>query len=49
MQEWVKPLLMNGIKFDFPIHRAIQDLSQEEYDLLWKGNKYFSGDRKSVV
>lgn len=43
MQEWVKPLLMNGIKFDFPVHRAIQDLTQEEYDLLWKGNKYFSG------
>ena len=43
MQEWVKPLLMNGIKFDFPVHRAIEDLSEAEYNLLWNGNKYFSG------
>ena len=43
MSEWVKPLLMNGIKFDFPVHRSYQDLSNEEKDLLWNGNKYFSG------
>ncbi|MEY3450693.1 MAG: excinuclease subunit UvrA [Bacteroidota bacterium] len=43
MSEWLKPLLMNGIKFDFPVHRAYQDLSVKEKDLLWNGNKYFSG------
>ncbi|OZI08888.1 excinuclease ABC subunit A [Siphonobacter sp. BAB-5385] len=43
MGEWLTPLLRNGIRFDFPIHRAYKDLSQAEKDLLWKGNKYFGG------
>lgn len=43
MNEWQKPLIKNGIKFDFPIHRAVQDLSPEEKQLLWDGNKYFEG------
>jgi excinuclease ABC subunit A len=29
--------------FDFPIHRAYRDLSHEEKELLWTGNKYFKG------
>ncbi|MBL7873069.1 MAG: excinuclease ABC subunit UvrA [Cyclobacteriaceae bacterium] len=43
MSEWVKPLLKNGIKFDFPIHRPYGDLNQKEKDLLWNGNPYFEG------
>jgi excinuclease ABC subunit A len=43
MNDWQKPLIKNGIKFDFPIHRAVQDLSPEEKQLLWDGNKYFEG------
>ena len=43
MNEWLKPLLKNGIKFDFPIHRAYNDLTQQERDLLWNGNEYFDG------
>lgn len=43
MSEWGKPLLKNGIKFDFPIHRAYGELSQKEKDLLWNGNQYFEG------
>lgn len=43
MSEWLKPLLKNGIKFDFPIHRAYSDLTQKERDLLWNGNEYFEG------
>jgi excinuclease ABC subunit A len=43
MKEWLAPLIKNGIKFDFPIHRAFQDLSPEEKKLLWEGNKYFEG------
>ena len=42
-REWLDPLLKNGIRFDFPVHRAISELTKEEKDLLWKGNKYFSG------
>lgn len=43
MSEWVAPLLRNGIRFDFPIHRAYRDLTQEQKDLLWTGNSYFGG------
>ncbi|MEQ8304320.1 MAG: excinuclease ABC subunit UvrA [Cyclobacteriaceae bacterium] len=45
MSKWVKPLLKEGIKFDFPIHRSYSDLSQKEKDLLWNGNEYFDGIR----
>ncbi|TDN35946.1 excinuclease ABC subunit A [Hymenobacter sp. UV11] len=41
--EWLKPLLKNGIRFDFPIHRPYNDLSTAEQRLLWTGNKYFEG------
>lgn len=43
MSEYKKELIFNASKFDFPIHRPIQDLTPEQYDLLWKGNKYFTG------
>lgn len=43
MNEWLKPLLKNGIKFDFPIHRAYHELSTAQKDLLWNGNAYFEG------
>jgi excinuclease ABC subunit A len=43
MTEYLSPLIRNGIKFDFPIHRSIKDLSDAEYELLWQGNKYFIG------
>ncbi len=43
MQEWEKPLIKNGIKFDFPIHRTFNELSDEEQKLIWTGNKYFEG------
>lgn len=40
---WLEPLLKKGIDFDFPIHRAYQDLSEKEKSLLWTGNSYFRG------
>lgn len=43
MSEYVKPLLVNGIRFDFPIHRPYFELSDAEKELLWTGNKYFTG------
>ena len=43
MSEWVKPLLKNGIKFDFPIHRSYAELSSVERELLWSGNEFFDG------
>ena len=41
--EWQKPLIKNGILFDFPIHRPFNELSEEQQQLLWSGNKYFDG------
>ncbi|ADQ17238.1 excinuclease ABC, A subunit [Leadbetterella byssophila DSM 17132] len=43
MGEFLQPLIRNGIRFDFPIHRAIKDLDPEQYQLLWDGNEYFTG------
>lgn len=43
MQEWKHQLVRNAIQFDFPVHRSIKDLTDEEYQLLWEGNSYFSG------
>ncbi len=43
MNAWLQPLLKNGIKFDFPIHRAYMDLTDQEKQILWEGNEYFEG------
>ncbi len=43
MGEWLKPLLKNGIKFDFPIHRPYNELTPAQQQLLWEGNDYFEG------
>jgi excinuclease ABC subunit A len=43
MSEWLKPLLKNGIKFDFPIHRPYAELTPAQKKLLWTGNEYFDG------
>ena len=42
-EEFLKPLLKNGIRFDFPIHRPYKDLTPAEQELLWTGNTYFNG------
>ena len=42
-EEFMKPLLRNGIRFDFPIHRPYKELTPEQQDLLWSGNQYFRG------
>lgn len=43
MGEYLNELIYNAKKFDFPIHRPIAELTAKEYDLLWTGNKYFTG------
>lgn len=43
MGEWLKPLIKNGIKFDFPIHRPYNELTREQQELLWTGNNHFEG------
>lgn len=41
--KWLEPLVKNGIQFDFPIHRAYEDLEESQKNLLWAGNNYFKG------
>ncbi len=41
--KWLEPLVKKGIYFDFPIHRAYEDLSDAEKELIWTGNEYFGG------
>jgi excinuclease ABC subunit A len=41
--KWLEPLVKNGIQFDFPIHRAYEDLDEAQKALLWTGNSYFKG------
>ena len=43
MSEWQKPLLKNGIKFDFPVHRPYNELTSRQRELLWNGNEFFDG------
>lgn len=43
MSEYQQELISNSRKFDFPIHRPIDELTKEQYDLLWKGNQHFTG------
>jgi excinuclease ABC subunit A len=43
MSEWLEPILKKGIYFDYPIHRAYKDLTDEEKKLLWTGNEHFEG------
>lgn len=43
MGAWLDKLVRTAIKFDFPIHRAYSDLTKQQQELLWTGNKYFRG------
>ncbi len=43
MQEWKNRLVYNADKFNFPIHKPYFDLTNEQKQLLWTGNKYFWG------
>ena len=43
MGEYLNELIVNAKKFDFPIHRPLKDLSQEQVQVLWQGNEFFIG------
>lgn len=36
-------LVSNAYKFDFPIHKPYFELTDEQRDLVWKGNSFFTG------
>ncbi|MDR0732969.1 MAG: excinuclease ABC subunit UvrA [Dysgonamonadaceae bacterium] len=43
MGEWKSDFIARASKYNFPIHRAYYQLSQEEKDLLWHGNGTVKG------
>ncbi|MCI0921535.1 excinuclease ABC subunit UvrA [Sphingobacterium rhinopitheci] len=43
MGVYLEALISSALKFDFPIHRSYSDLTPEQQELLWTGNKYFKG------
>jgi excinuclease ABC subunit A len=43
MSEWQASFIRNAAKFSFPIHKAVGDLSESEYRLLWEGNSKVEG------
>jgi excinuclease ABC subunit A len=46
MQRWKEELVMSAMEFDFPIHKPFYDLTPEQKDLVWTGNKHFKGLNK---
>ena len=43
MSKWKNELIKNAHYFNFPIHDAYHELSEENKLLLWEGNNYFKG------
>ncbi len=43
MQWYRNELVYNAEKFDFPVHKPIYQLTDDQRKLLWTGNKYFEG------
>ena len=43
MSAWRDQLIRSARHFDFPIHKPYYELTKEQKELLWKGNKYFGG------
>jgi excinuclease ABC subunit A len=43
MKKWKERLISGAEMFDFPIHKPYYQLTDEQKQLLWKGNRYFYG------
>lgn len=43
MGQWREWFVMAAPKFNFPVHKPYSQLTQEQRNLLWTGNKHFEG------
>lgn len=43
MGEWKDALIYAAEKFSFPIHKPYYELTEEQRQLLWSGNRHFEG------
>jgi excinuclease ABC subunit A len=41
--KWKEDFIRNARRFDFPVHKAIADLTPEQYKVLWEGNQFVNG------
>jgi len=46
MKKWKERLIAGAEMFGFPIHKPYYQLSEEQKQLLWKGNRYFYGMKR---
>jgi len=46
MQKWKNKLVMSASKFNFPVHKPYYELTAEQKELIWTGNKHFDGLNK---
>jgi len=46
MKRWKDELVMSAMEFDFPIHKPFYELTTEQQQLVWTGNKHFKGINK---
>lgn len=40
---WRENFIRAAASFNFPVHTPVADLTKEQYDILWKGNRYAGG------
>ncbi|MES1224707.1 MAG: excinuclease ABC subunit A, partial [Bacteroidota bacterium] len=40
---WREQFIKGAKKFNFPVHKPIADLTDKQYDILWKGNEHAHG------
>ena len=43
MKKWKERLIANAEQFGFPIHKPYYQLTDDQKEIIWKGNKYFYG------
>jgi excinuclease ABC subunit A len=43
LSQWRDDFIASSAKTNFPIHRAVSELTEKELDLLWQGNEQVSG------
>jgi excinuclease ABC subunit A len=43
MKKWLDKLIYAAAEFDFPIHKPIYELNEDQKQLLWAGNRHFKG------
>jgi excinuclease ABC subunit A len=43
MSKWKDKLIYAADKFDFPIHKPYRELTDDQKQVLWHGNRYFHG------